>query len=107
MSTYQTAQLSGTGATFTFTRTVLKWSPANYPANAQVSVTGLNGGTFDLDLLPAGESAFKRHITAATETDLCMLAGKNAPLFEQLKVTVAGTSGATVTVTVTLWERGL
>lgn len=107
MSTYQTAQLSGVGPSFTFNRTVLKWAPHNYPANAQVSVTGLNGGTFNLELLPAGESAFKSHIVNATETDLCMLAGKEAPIFSQLRVTVAGTGGATVTVTVTLWERGI
>jgi len=79
-----------------------------YPANAQISVEGLpQNATFDVELRPAGHNEFKNHILASTPEDLVMLSGKEAPLFSALRVTVAGTNGAGVTVHLTIWERGI
>ena len=108
MSACKTIQLSRTGdGSVTFDRTVTKWDCASYPANVQVSVSGLGAGSFDVLLLPAGETTFKEHITGSSVNDLVMIAGKEAPLFHSIRVTASGTSGATITATVTFWERGI
>ena len=109
MSACKTIQLSRTGdGSVTFDRTVTKWDCVSYPANAQVSVSGLGGGgSYDVLILPAGESEFKEHITGASVTDLIMLSGKEAPLFHSVRVTASSTGGATITATLTLWERGI
>lgn len=107
MSSYSTTVLTGTQAEFRFTPTVMKWNPADYPANIQLSLTGLNGGSYAVWILPVGDTDYRRYIQGASELDLCLLAGKNAPLFSAVKVVVAGTGGAEVTVRATLWERGL
>lgn len=108
MSASKTIQLSRTGdGSMTFDHPVLKWDCTGYPCNAQVSVSGLGAGSFDVLLLPAGETTFKEHITSSSVNDLVMISGKEAPLFHSIRVTVSGTNGATTTATVTLWERGI
>lgn len=80
----------------------------SYPANAQVSVSGLPAlGRFNVDLMPAGHDSFKRHITDATGDDLVMLSGKEAPIFQQIRITASATGGADLTIYLTLWERGI
>ena len=91
----------------TFTKLVLGWDPAAYPANVQISLTGLNGGTFDVHILPPEETQFKTVQLSVNESDLVMLAAKNAPLFQQTLIITDNTNGATSTATLTLWERGI
>tara|TARA_S200002703_G_scaffold54416_1_gene47048 strand:+ start:95 stop:424 length:330 start_codon:yes stop_codon:yes gene_type:complete len=109
MSAYKTVELSRTGdGSVIFDRTVTKWAMDSYPANAQVSVAGLPAlGRFNVDLMPAGHESFKRHVTDATGDDLVMLSGKEAPIFQQIRVTASATAGAELTVYLTLWERGI
>lgn len=108
MSTYKTVTLERTGdGLIEFTPAVLKWDPASYPANMQVTVSGLNGGTFDLYLIPAGDNDYRLAYQGLTEVDVAMLAGKDAPLFHAVVLNVGGTSGSTITARLTLWERGI
>lgn len=108
MTAYKTMTLSRTGdGSLEFTPAVTKWNPAGYPANAQVTVSGLDGGTYDLYILPAGDSAARLAAEAVTEADIVVIAGKDAPLFEAVLIEASGTSGGTVTATLTLWERGI
>jgi len=108
MSAYKTLTLSRTGdGTLEFTPAVTKWNPAGYPANAQVTVSGLDGGTYTVSILPAGDSAARVAAVDVTEADIVVIAGKDAPLFEAVVIDATGTSGGTVTATLTLWERGI
>jgi hypothetical protein len=109
MSAYKTVTLSRTGdGALDFTPTVTRWRTDGYPANSQISVTGLpSGAVFHVDLLPAGETEYKRHITDATGADLVMLSGKEAPIFAALRVIIEGTTAESLTATLTLWERGI
>ena len=45
-------------------------------------------------------------MSGATEIDTVMIAGKDAPLFEAVKVLLNDAIGD-VTVTLTCWERGI
>ena len=108
MTAYKTMTLSRTGdGSLEFTPAVTKWNPAGDPANAQVTVSGLDGGTYGVYILPAGDSAARLAAEAVTEADIVVIAGKDAPLFEAVVVEASGTSGGTVTATLTLWERGI
>lgn len=108
MSAYKTITLSRTGdGTLEFTPAVTKWNPAGYPANLQLSVSGLGGGTYDVYILPAGDSAYRVAFVSVTEADLAVIAGKEAPLVEILRVVVTGSAGGTVTAHLTMWERGI
>jgi len=108
MSAYKTLTLSRTGdGTLDFTPAVTKWNPAGYPANAQVTVSGLAGGTYTVSILPASDSVMRVAAVDATEADIVVIAGKDAPLFEAVTINATGTSGGTVTATLTLWERGI
>lgn len=108
MSAYKTITLSRTGdGSLEFTPAVTKWNPAGYPANAQVTVSGLDGGTYDVYILPASDSAARLAYEGVTEGDLALIAGKDAPLFDALVVVVSGSSGGEITATLTLWERGI
>lgn len=108
MSAYKTVTLERVGdGLIEFTPANMRWNPAGYPANIQLSVDGLNGGTFDLYLLPVGASAYRLVSQAVTEEDLVTVAGKDAPLFNGVTLDVTGTSGANVTAVLTLWERGI
>ncbi len=108
MSAYKTITLSRTGdGSLEFTPAVTKWNPAGYPANAQVTVSGLDGGTYDVYILPASDSASRLAAEAVTEADIVVIAGKDAPLFAAVLIDASGTSGGTVTATLTLWERGI
>ncbi len=109
MSTYKTVSLTRTGdGAVVFDSSVTKWRMDSYPANAQVSIQNLPvGGTFDVDIRPAGHVEFKRHITDATPDDLVMLSGKEAPLFSAVRLSASNTGGAEITAYITLWERGI
>lgn len=108
MSAYKTVTLERTGdGLIEFTPAVLKWNPAAYPANVQLSVDGLNGGVFDVYLLPVGASAYRLVWEGGTEADLVTVAGKDAPMFSVVALDISGTSGATVSAVLTLWERGI
>ena len=109
MSAYKTISLERTGdGSVTIDRVNTRWSMDSYPANAQVSVNGLPvAGRFNVDLMPAGHESFKRHITDATPDDLVMLSGKEAPIFQQIRVTASNSGGADLIVYLTLWERGI
>ena len=67
----------------------------------------MDGGTYGVYILPAGDSAARLAAEAVTEADIVVIAGKDAPLFEAVVVEASGTSGGTVTATLTLWERGI
>lgn len=103
--TYQTTKLSNLNEV-TFTRGNSSVDFARYPSNVQVSCSNLGGGTFDVYILPCGESDFKSHILGATELDTVMIAGKDAPLFERVKV-IFNNNIAIATATLTAWERGI
>lgn len=109
MSAYKTVSVERTGdGSVVIDASVTRWRMDSYPANAQVSVTGLPAaGRFDVELMPAGHEAFKMHIEDATPEDLVMLSGKEAPIFQAIRVTVSATGGADVKIYVTLWERGI
>lgn len=109
MSAYKTVSLSQVGdGSVIFDSSVTRWRMDGYPANAQISVEGLPvGATYNVELRPAGHNEFKNHILDANLDDLVMLAGKEAPLFEALRITVASTNNANMTIHVTLWERGI
>lgn len=108
MSAYKTITLSRTGdGSLEFTPAVTKWNPAGFPANLQLSVSGLSGGTYDVHILPAGDSAYRVAFVSATEADLAVIAGKEAPLVEVLRVVVTGSGGGAVTAHLTMWERGI
>jgi hypothetical protein len=108
MSAYKTVTLSRTGdGELSFTPAVLGWRPDSYPANMQITVSGLNGGTFDVYILPADDDTYRLAYEAATEADIAVIAGKEAPLVAAVALVVAGTSGATVIARLTLWERGI
>jgi hypothetical protein len=108
MSAYKTVTLERTGdGLIEFSPAVLKWDPASYPANMQVSVGGLNGGTYDLYIIPAGDNDYRLVYEGLTDADLAMLAGKDAPLFHTVLLNVGGTSGSNITAKLTLWERGI
>ena len=53
--------------------------------------------------MPAGDSVYRVAFLDVTESDLAIIAGKDAPLFEALRVTVSWSSGGVVTATLTLW----
>jgi hypothetical protein len=103
--TYQTTKLTDI-TQVTFTRSNSRVDFARYPSNVQVSCSNLGGGTFDVYILPCGESDFKSHILGASELDTVMIAGKDAPLFEQVKV-IFNDNLDEVTATLTAWERGI
>jgi hypothetical protein len=107
MSAYKTIQLERTGdGEVDFTSAVMRWRTDGFPANAQICVDGLPAnGTFDVLLLPPKAENYREHIIGATVDDLVMLSGRFAPIFQALRVSVAGTGGATVKVTLTIWER--
>lgn len=102
--TYQTTKLTDINQV-TFTRSNSRVDFA-HPSNVQVSCSNLGGGTFDVYILPCGESDFKSHILGASELDTVMIAGKDAPLFEQVKV-IFNDNLDEVTATLTAWERGI
>lgn len=104
-SFYKTTKLTSSTEVI-FKRSNTSTSFADYPSNAQVSCSGLGIGTFDVYILPCGESLFKSHILGATQDDTVMIAGKDAPLFDQVKIVFNDNIGD-VTATLTTWERGL
>jgi hypothetical protein len=103
---FNTTQLSSTTEVI-FKRGNSKIDFAMYPANVQISCSDLNGGTFDVYILPLGETSFKSHILGATEEDTVMIAGKDAPIFTQVKVSFVDNGGLESVATLTAWERGL
>jgi hypothetical protein len=108
MSAYKTVTLTQTGdGELLFTPAVLRWRPDSYPANAQVTVSGLNGGTYSVYLLLADDDTYRLAFEGVTEADAVVLGGKDAPLFGAVGLLISGTSGATVTARLTLWERGI
>ena len=109
MSAYKTVSQTQVGdGSVIFDHSVTRWRMDAYPCNAQISVENLPAnGTFDVLIRPAGHNEFKQHILTSTNIDLIMLAGKEAPLFEAIKINVTATNGATVKIHVTLWERGI
>lgn len=109
MSAYKTISLTRTGdGSVVFDRSNTRWSMDSYPSNAQISVSGLPAlGLFNVDIMPAGHESFKRHITDATSDDLVMISGKEAPIFQQIRISASATGGADLTIYLTLWERGI
>jgi hypothetical protein len=108
MSAYKTIELTRTGdGSLVFDSVVTRWRMDAFPANAQVSVANLGAGSFDVAIRPAGHLEFKEHINGATEDDLVMISGKEAPLFSAIRVTASGTGGAEIKAFLTLWERGI
>ena len=80
---------------------------AQFARNAQVHVEGLGAGTYKIEYLPPRSSIWIEHVTGATASDLTILAGPDAPIFEALKITVGGTAaGSTQSAVVTVWHRG-
>jgi hypothetical protein len=103
---FNTIQLTSTTEVI-FKRGNTKIDFAMYPSNVQISCGNLNGGTFDVYILPLGETSFKSHIVAASENDTVMIAGKDSPLFTQVKVSFVDNGGSEAVATLTAWERGL
>jgi hypothetical protein len=103
--TYQTTKLTDLNEVI-FTRSNSRVDFANYPSNVQVSCSNLGAGNFDVFILPCGESDFKSHILGASELDTVMIAGKDAPLFDKVKIVFNGAI-TPVTATLTAWERGI
>ena len=108
---YETHKFSTTGgATLTI-------EPHNYHGqkfsdghqNAQVCAQNLGGGTFTVFYRPVGGSQYVSHVSGASESDLVMLAGPEAPLFEALKIEFngVGVAPAVQSVLVNTWPRGL
>ncbi len=78
-----------------------------YDEKDQVSVANLGAGSFDVAIRPAGHLEFKEHINSATEDDLVMISGKEAPLFSAIRVTASGTGGAENTTFLAHQARGI
>ena len=97
-------QTTTTEAVFSYGST--KQDFAAYPMNVQVSCANLGAGTFDVLIFLPGESDYKTHVAGATAIDTVMIAGKDAPLFEMVKVDLNGAIGS-VNVVLTCWERGI
>jgi len=80
---------------------------AQFARNAQVHVEGLGAGSYKVEYLPPRSSIWIEHVSGATASDLTILAGPDAPIFEALKITVGGTAaGSTQSAVVTVWHRG-
>jgi hypothetical protein len=76
--------------------------------NAQISVEGLAGGTFDVFYRVPRGTQWIAHVTQAGANDTVMLAGALAPLFVALKIEFTNVPVATVsTIIVNSWARGL
>jgi hypothetical protein len=65
----------------------LGYRPADMNAYYQIHVTGLDSGTYDVELyLPGDQTTPKPHQTGATETDTVLIDG---PMVEAFRVTFA------------------
>lgn len=108
MSAYKTIELERTGdGDITFTSTETRWRMDGFPANAQISVSGLGGGTYTISVLPAQDTAYREIFTGVTEIDLATIAGREAPIFHAIKISVSGSGGGTITALLTLWARSI
>ena len=81
---------------------------AQFARNVQIHVEGLGAGTFKVEYRPPRSNILIEHVTGATGSDLVILAGTDAPIFEALKITVGGTAAGSEQVAyVTAWHRGI
>lgn len=81
---------------------------SQFARNVQVHVEGLGAGTYKLEYRPPRANVWIEHVTGATASDLTVLAGSNAPIFEALRITVGGTAAGSEQVAyVTAWYRGI
>lgn len=81
---------------------------AQFARNVQVHVEGLGAGTYKIEYRPPRSNVWIEHVTGATASDLTVLAGPDAPIFEALKITVGGTAAGSEQVAfVTAWHRGI
>lgn len=99
---------SAAGADVVFDRDSIGFNPASMPYNAQIVCTGLGGGTYDVLISSPGGSlvTYQEHITGSDEQDTVMLAGKEFPIFERVKVTFNGVVG-NPEVKFIIWSRGI
>lgn len=97
------------GADVILDRDSIGFNPASMPYNAQVVCTGLGGGTYDVLISSPGGSlvTYQEHITGSTEQDTVVLAGKEFPIFERVKVTFTGTGANNPEVKFIIWSRGI
>ena len=76
--------------------------------NAQIQASNLGGGKFTVELRSPAGSQWVEHVTGATESDTVIIAGRQAPIFEALRVSFSNVPALTVsTVTLTSWPRGI
>lgn len=101
---------SAAGATLDFDTQSIGFNPSSQPYNAQVVCTNLGGGTYDVLISSPGGSSvtFQEHITGSTEDDTVMLAGKEFPIFERVRITFNNVPVAnTVEAKLIIWARGI
>ena len=70
--------------------------------NVQVTCKDLGGGSFSVAYRVPRGSQFVEHISGALETDAIMLSGKEAPIFDAVRVSFDGVPAAPNTQTITL-----
>lgn len=101
---------SAGAADIIFDTNSIGFNPASQPYNAQVVCTNLGGGTFDVLLSSPGGSSvtYQEHITDSTESDTVVLAGKEFPIFERVKVTFTNVPvGTDPECKLIIWARGI
>jgi len=76
--------------------------------NAQIQASNLGGGKFTVELRSPQGSQWKEHVGGAGESDTVILAGRQAPIFEALRVSFSNVPALTTsTITLSTWVRGL
>jgi hypothetical protein len=76
--------------------------------NAQIQASNLGGGKFSVEFRSPNGSHWVEHVTGASETDTVILAGRQAPIFEALRVSFSNVPAPTVSeITLTTWARGI
>ena len=103
-ATFSTLSASYAAGVWTIDYGQLTWRPDGTRGSHQLSMSGLDGGVFAVEVLLPGDPSWKAHTSGATETDVVLI---GATVVAAFRVTVSSLGGsAAPIVVITSRQRG-
>ena len=81
---------------------VLDYNPEQVFSRHQISVTGLGGGSYNVNILQPGAAGFCTHLAGAVEGDTVMI---ESPLAQQIEIVISGAATGDPVVHLTSMPR--
>jgi hypothetical protein len=103
-ATFTTSAASYSAGVWTIDYGPLPWRPDGTRGSHQISMSGLDGGTFAVEIRLPEDPSWKTHTSGATETDVVLVGSAVVSAF---RVTVSSTGGSAAPIVyITSMQRG-